>query len=107
MILVKPIFMLLTFWTVSELQIIRVFGLNDCRSLQVSCLPQSAESVRYNRFGESGYERIKRLSPLTSGYWEVIITGKQSLQVACTADQNGVISDCVKGSEVQWNRNLR
>ncbi len=39
----------------------------------------------------------KDVSPLTSGYWEVIIRGKQSLQLACTADQNGVDLGLCKG----------
>ncbi len=58
-------------------------------------LPPAAESACFNRFSEPGYQRIKQVSPLKPGYWEVIILGKNGRQVACTVDQNGVISDWV------------
>jgi hypothetical protein len=58
-------------------------------------LPQAAQAACFNRFGEPGYQKIKTVSPLKPGYWEVIITGRQGRQVACTVDQNGSIADWV------------
>jgi hypothetical protein len=58
-------------------------------------LPQAAQAACFQRFNEPGQQQIKTVSPLKPGYWEVIITGKQGRQVACTVDQNGAISDWV------------
>jgi hypothetical protein len=58
-------------------------------------LPQAAQAACLNRFGEPGYQQIKTVSPLKPGYWEVIITGRQGRQVACTVDQYGSIADWV------------
>jgi len=58
-------------------------------------LPKAAETACFRRFNEPGHQAIKTVSPLKPGFWEVIITGKQGRQVACTVDQYGSISDWV------------
>jgi hypothetical protein len=58
-------------------------------------LPQAAKAACFGRFGEPGYQRIKMVSPLKPGFWEVIILGRQGRQVACTVDQYGSITDWV------------
>jgi hypothetical protein len=59
-------------------------------------VPQTAKAACIKRFGVSQYEDIKTISPLKPGWWEIIVRGKNSRQVACTADQNGTIGGWVE-----------
>lgn len=46
------------------------------------------------KFG--GKSKIKQVSALKPGWWEIILTGKKGRQVACTVDNSGKIGDWVE-----------
>jgi hypothetical protein len=46
------------------------------------------------KFG--GKSKIKTVTALKPGWWEIILTGKKGRQVACTVDNSGKIGDWVE-----------
>ena len=54
---------------------------------------KNAKKACMAKFG--GKPKIKTVSALKPGWWEIILQGKSGKQAACTVDDNGTISDWV------------
>jgi hypothetical protein len=69
-------------------------GSQDTNQAASSEPSKQAKKACAAKFG--GKSKIKTVTALKPGWWEIIMTGKKGRQVACTVDNSGKIDDWVE-----------